>query len=153
MKRFLILILLVSLTSASIQPGHCSCRKATAQNTTHWGWIVNKTIKGGSVKALKGRVVNRDGQLLANALVEVFDKPEVWLADKGYQNRDKQKRLAACLTREKGEFCFTGLRPGRYELRGSSPEPYDPMHVIVTLAPNNQQSKKGDIRIALEVSQ
>jgi protocatechuate 3,4-dioxygenase beta subunit len=151
MKR-LIIILLLTAINVSAQAERCSCRKAGDKETTQWGWMVNRTMEGGSVKALKGRVTNAVEDPLDGALVEVFDHPEVWLAEDSYNNRDKQKRLAACVVGKNGEFCFSNLPPGKYELRASGPSGYDPMHVILTLAPQDRQSKNEKIEVRLELS-
>jgi protocatechuate 3,4-dioxygenase beta subunit len=139
----LALCLTLSSINVNAQSERCSCRKAGDKETTRWGWMV-RTMEGGSVKALKGRVTNALEDPLDGALVEVFDHPEVWLAEDSYNNRNKQKRLAACVVGKNGEFCFSKLPPGKYELRASGPRGYNPMHVILTLAPQNRQSKKGD---------
>ncbi len=152
MKRLLAFALLTSVT-VSARPGRCPCRKATADEKTRWGWIVDRTVDEGSVRALSGRVVDANGGALADALVEVFDRPEIWLAEDSYQNSGRQKRLAACVTGEKGEFCFAGLPSAKYELRASGPPGFDPMHVILTLAPKDRQSKKGSLDVTLHVSQ
>jgi protocatechuate 3,4-dioxygenase beta subunit len=156
MKRFtLVLPLCLSLSpiTTSAQAERCSCRKAGDKETTRQGWIGNRTMEGGSVKALEGRVTNALEDPIDGALVEVFDHPELWLAEDSYNNRDKQKRLAACVVGKNGEFCFSKLPPGKYELRASGPSGYDPMHVILTLAPRDRQSKKEKIEVRLELSQ
>ncbi|MBX3278900.1 MAG: carboxypeptidase regulatory-like domain-containing protein [Acidobacteria bacterium] len=152
MKRIVIVILLTAIT-VSAQPGRCACRIASENETTQWGWIVDRTIEGGAVKALRGRILDAAETPIPNALVEVLDHPEVWLGEKGYYNRDKQKRLAACVVGANGEFCFSKLPPGKYELRASGPSGFDPMHVILKLAPHDRRSKQESIVVTLEVSQ
>jgi hypothetical protein len=58
---------------------------------------------------------------LAGALVEVYDKPEglllCWKEREAIKS--KQRKIAACVTGNDGEFCFDKIPADKYELRCS----------------------------------
>lgn len=137
-------ILLLCLSGSYVQP--CHCKKAKKSETTCWGWIKGHLeVDGGTVKEIRGRVVDAAESPYADALIEVYGHPELDL--------DERKRVAACWTGANGEFCFEGLKPGRYELRGSCVSGFDAGHTIVTLTPKERNASKGEILVTLNVSQ
>ncbi len=68
------------------------------------------------MRAARGVVRSLDGPL-AGVLVEVLDHPELVLKEP-HTARTGQRRVAACLTGENGEFTLAVPR-GKYELRFS----------------------------------
>jgi len=137
-------ILLLCLSSSYAQP--CRCKKAKKSETTCWGWIKGHLeVDGGTVKEIRGRIVDASESPYADALIEVYDHPELDL--------DARKRVAACRTGAKGEFCIRNLRPGKYELRGSCVSGFDAGHTIVNLAQKERSASKGEILVTLNVSQ
>jgi protocatechuate 3,4-dioxygenase beta subunit len=79
---------------------------------TIWGRIATQEKETRAVKKVYGVVHDPLGGRLEDALVEVF-------ADDGTDvtpTSDSKKRVAACITGEKGKFCFDGLKPGKYIL-------------------------------------
>jgi protocatechuate 3,4-dioxygenase beta subunit len=112
---------------------------------TIWGWIRgHNPTEGGIVSKLGGRVILPDESVLAGALVEVFDNPDL--------DVNKRKRLAACRTGETGVFRFKRIPPGRYEIRASYSSGLDAGQTMVTLAPKDKNASKNDIVVRMEIS-
>ena len=123
------------------------CKKVKRTQTTCWGWIKGHApVAGGTVKQIRGRVVTPDEQPVANALIEVYDQPELGI--------DKRKRVAVCRVGDDGTFNFKGLSPGTYELRGSFCDNpgLDAGHTIINLAPKNKRASKREILVTLNIS-
>jgi hypothetical protein len=102
-----------------------------------------------SYRELRGTVQLHEGQPIANALLEVFDKPE-YLLDRSIDsanNRPKQRRLAACVASADGKFCFRNLANGKYELRSSSGNGVNVTHVYVVI--DRQSGEKKDLSVEM----
>jgi len=119
--RSLSFLLLLGSTDTSAL-GACRCNPPEKGETTHWvGNLVTVFAEKKGYRVLAGVVVRPDGKPLAEALVEVFTKPEYLLSEKTYaMGKPGQRRIAACRTNVDGKFCFSGLKSGKYELRSSS---------------------------------
>lgn len=123
------------------------CRKVKSSETTCWGWIKGHTaVEGGTVKEIRGKVVDPNEEPVPDALIEVYDNPDL--------DFDKRKRVAACRVGINGKFRFKGLRPGKYELRGSycGGAGFDAGHTIVTLEPKDRVASKADTLVTLNLS-
>ena len=110
-KLIVTALLLLALCQSSLPQTDCRCRGATAADKTIWEHMSNYE-EARAVKKVRGVVLDPVGGRLEDALVEVF-------ADDGASDSptsDSHKRVAACVTGEKGEFCFDGLKPGKYIL-------------------------------------
>ena len=146
-KTFLALLLLLCL-SASYAQEVSRCKKVKSSETTCWGWIQGHTpVDGGTVKEVRGKVVDPNEEPVPDALIEVFDNP-----DSGF---DQRKRVAACRVGANGEFRFKGLRPGKYELRGSycGGAGFDAGHTIIIFAPKEKGASKAETLAKLYISQ
>jgi len=113
---------------------------------TCWGWIKGHTeIDGGTVKAIRGKVVDANEEAVAGALIEVF----------AYNNDDldQRTRVAYRIVGSNGSFYFRGLGPGKYELRGSYCHGFDAGHTIVTLRPRGKSTSNKKILVTLNISQ
>ena len=127
----------------------CSCRPAAANDFPHGAnEVIQSTAK--PVKQLRGNVMLQNGEPISEAVVEVYD----------YSGRDKRlpygpeslkKRKAACLTDEKGEFCFTRLPAGKYVLKVGTQAPagINYSFVIVNLIPDLRSRRKLEISLNL----
>jgi hypothetical protein len=73
-----------------------------------------------AVRAVRGVVTAPDDRPMRDVLVEVYDHPEVVSATA--QARRAQRRIAACFTRDTGQFSLE-VPPGSYEVRLSSSHP------------------------------
>jgi protocatechuate 3,4-dioxygenase beta subunit len=94
---------------------------------------------------MKGRVVDANELSVGGTLIEIYDNPEL--------DFEQRKRIGVCVTDESGRFCFRGLAPGKYELRGSCSSGFDAGHTIVTLAPKQRTASTAEILVTLNVSQ
>lgn len=148
-KSIIILLLLFAGGADSQEP--CRCDKALKIANTCWGWAEHSPLDGGVVKEMRGFLVDPEKKPVADALVEVFDHPE---AASGVQlsGSKKLRRVAACWIGADGEFCFKGLKPGRYEIRGSCVSGFDAGCTVVTLDPQNPDAKNNPILVKLYVS-
>jgi hypothetical protein len=105
-------LLLLTLCESGLPQKSCECRGATEADKTIWEHIATQEEEARTVKKVHGVVRNPLGERLDDALVEVF-------ADDGTEDTPtspKNRRVAACVTGEKGKFCFDGLKPGKYIL-------------------------------------
>ena len=145
-KYFFATIILLCL-SASYAQEVPRCKKVKSSETTCWGWIKGHTpVDGGMVKEIRGKALAPDKEPIAAALIEVYDNPDL--------DFDQRKRVAACRVGANGEFRFKGLRPGKYELRGSycnSPG-FDAGHTIITLAPKDKDASDAEVSVKLNIS-
>ena len=112
-------LLILMLMGIGWVPGHpdCRCKKASDAETTNWGNDPVQYSGVDLVKRIKGRVTDANGEALADALVEVFDKPteEIYV-----YHLDSRNRVAACKTAKNGTFCLTGLVPKQYVVCASA---------------------------------
>ena len=99
-------------------------------------------------RELTGRVELHEDTPIENVLVEVFDQPE-YLLQQWSAETPKQRRLAACVAREDGKFCFRHLPPGKYELRASLNGGWNITHVYVVVDKKAGQTKKIQVRMTL----
>jgi len=159
MKSFLFGLLLTMFFPASVVT-QAVCRSAKATNeTTKWGGNHWNVLKEEMVyRSINGSIrMWVDDSSLENALVELYDQPDYLLCERlpnnpngcSTQPPDNQRRIAACLTGENGNFGFDGLRAGNYELRVSAGAGWNVEHIFVNVDPKKGQSKR--IRIAMTV--
>ncbi|HEX8196083.1 MAG TPA: carboxypeptidase-like regulatory domain-containing protein, partial [Pyrinomonadaceae bacterium] len=112
MKRIIAPLIFLLCVGISYSQETKLCKTVQKDETTCWGWIQGHTaVNGGTVKKIRGKVVDPTGEPVIDALIEVFDNPDL--------DFDKRKRIAACRTDKNGEFSFEGLAADKYELRGS----------------------------------
>lgn len=128
---------------------------ASPDQKTSWGQQ-NVIIKEDEIfKSLRGKVVAANEQPLAGVLIEVYDKPEGLLMD--WKEREarkaQQQRIAACVTRADGEFCFPKIPAGKYELRCSKPIEWNSTSPYVIVAPEDPHSTSSKIIVPMHLSQ
>jgi hypothetical protein len=148
--KILILILLLNPAVAPQQLG-CLCGKIAEGEKTHWGNSIREPdIEKDKLKLVRG-VVKVGNDPLSGALVEVFDNPEARInREPGSDPEDlgrKQNRVAACKTGGDGQFCFSNIPAGKYELRISHQAAFDPESVIITVAAKGGSRKR--LQVAL----
>jgi hypothetical protein len=151
--KILILILVTSFVATFQQPG-CLCSKIAEGEKTYWGNSIREPdIEKDKLKLIRG-VVKGGNDPLSGALVEVFDNPDARInREPGSDVRDlerKQKRVAACKTGEDGQFCFSDIPAGRYELRISHKAAFDFESIIITVASKGGSRKR--LQVALSPS-
>jgi hypothetical protein len=155
MTKLCVILLILLLNGSSFPQSDCTCKKAGVDEITY-GSTVLWPLEEQRVKMIHGQVfIAGSTPILAvdDALVEVFTYPEsvaglkLWSAER----ERKQKRVAACKTGENGEFCFTGLRPGRYELRVSK-QGLSVASGVIVLDLKGRQSSGGGIKVPAQSS-
>jgi protocatechuate 3,4-dioxygenase beta subunit len=148
MSKITLTLLLLAVFSLGSEKKKCGCVPAAPEVTTRWG-NQNVIIKNeGVVQSLRGKVVgSASHRAMEGVLVEVYDKPEGLLMDwKEREERKRdQRRVAACVTGANGEFCFTGIPPGKYELRCSKPIEWDPTSVYVVVGRRTRLNKNLEV--------
>jgi protocatechuate 3,4-dioxygenase beta subunit len=155
MNRIRIALLLLAVLSLSFSKTEkCGCLPASPNDTTSWGQQ-NVIIKNdGVVQSLRGIVVGGNRRPLGGVLVEVYDKPEGLLMDwkEREARKPNQRRVVACVTAADGEFCFSKIPPGKYELRCSKPVEWDSTSAYVIVAPKTWRSTSSKIVVPLQMS-
>jgi len=135
----------------------CSCSPATTTEATHWVGNLQMVFRERKpYRQLRGTIVRPDGKPLPRALVEVFTNPEYLFDERVLSKRDapKQRRVAACVTGADGEFCFSGLPAGRYEIRSSSEDTrtgWNVSQVYVILNPKSRRKQPLTIQMTLGI--
>jgi protocatechuate 3,4-dioxygenase beta subunit len=146
LKLIISSLLVLALCSSGLPQKNCQCRKATADDKTIWGHIATEVQEKRPVKKLHGIIHDALGERLENALVEVF-------ADDGTEitpTSDSNIRVAACLTGEKGKFCFDGLKPGKYILAVGH-QGFNITFIKLTLDPKGRRSSGKPLEVSLEL--
>jgi Prealbumin-like fold domain len=154
MKLFVIIFILSCLGSL-FQKEACKCSQPPPEAKTSWGHEDVIIKQDQPLRFLHGKIVVRhDEKPLAGVLVEVYDKPEALLL--GWKEREdrkgKQRKIAACLTGEDGEFCFDKIPAGEYELRCSKPIEWNCASVYVIVDPKQRNSLVSQIVVPLYIS-
>ena len=130
----------------------CRCIQPAPGETTRAG--ANEEIV--MVDKKKYRMLHgvvRNDEVLAGVLVEVFDHPEHLLLSypANEQRKQKQRRIAACVTGADGSFCFRGIPAGKYELLLSKDGGWKRSHVVVVVAPGNRKGSKSALALSMQV--
>jgi len=155
MKLFVIIFIL-SCPVGFFQKEECKCSQPPPGAKTSWGQE-NVIIKQDQpLKFLHGKIIVSSGEKpLAGALVEVYDKPEALLL--GWKERearkDEQRKIAACVTGEDGEFCFDKMPAGKYELRCSKPVEWNCTSIYVVVDPKQNNGMASQIVVPMHISQ
>jgi hypothetical protein len=129
------------LTATATMSNDCTCHKPEKGDTTRYGgnmMIVFPMEK--PFRELRG-TVQMNGELIENALVEIFDNAD-YLLESGPHEYLQQKRLAACVTSSDGKFCFRHLPSGTYELRSSMRAGVNVTHLHVKVDKRSGADKK-----------
>ena len=112
----------------------CRCHKPERDATTRWGGNQAVVLKPDEhFREVRGVVEAFTGKAMADAIVEVFDKPEYLVGDKSWSEKPQQNRLRACVTSTDGKFCFKSLPDGVYELRVSRDREWNVTHVYIVV--------------------
>lgn len=154
--KSLVILFILSCLGGFGQKEDCKCFLPSPGVKTSWGQE-NVIIKlDEPFKSLHGKItVSSDGKPLAGVLVEVYDKPEGLLL--GWKEREarksKQRKVAACVTGNDGEFCFDKIPAGKYELRCSKPAEWNCTSVYVVVAPHERKSLASQIIVPMQISQ
>jgi hypothetical protein len=150
-KWLLPMVVLLLAEAPAFQPD-CRCRKANAEEVTRWGWISYLEEKEYKVNKIRGQVLLQDRDTpIKDGLVEVLDNPALAFRPENIGKKVKQKRLTACITGEKGEFCFEKLPPGKYELKFSL-HAFDTLSVLVIVIRRRERRSDEQVLVNLHLS-
>ena len=150
------ILALLILLAVPLPSSKCRCRKVKDESPVLG--TVFATMNGGRVRKLQGTVFSPSGNVMEDAIVEVYDNrsnaDDEYISYEAVKESTNLKRKTACMTGEDGRFCFTSLPPGRYLLivghRNDSQ--FSAMRVVVTLDPRGTKSSNEDLKIELVLS-
>jgi hypothetical protein len=148
----LIAIIISSIALPLPNVSQCGCR--VSDESTRAGANENIVIApSAKYHRLEGVVQDVNGQVLSDVLVEVLDNPDYLLLKypESEEKKKEQRRLAGCVVGPDGKFCFTGLPPGKYELRFSKDGGWKRTQMLVVVAPANRSASKRRLEIAMQV--
>ncbi|SRR6266480_2391283 len=133
-----LVLVLLALFSALRDSNPSGCKVAGEHDHTAWDHMLIQEIYPEKLATVQGVVVVRaapgqESAPMEGALVELYDHPEVALSAKTTTDREKQKRLAACVTSKDGRFSFDS-KPGKYELRCSNHNNWRCISLIVEVS-------------------
>lgn len=145
-----VLLIICCLTDPAFSDD-CQCIAPAVGETTHQGGSEIVTLRERKAyRSIRGVVRDVNGEPVEGALVEVFDHPEWILAD--YPgSKVKQSRIAACKTGGDGSFCFETIPSGRYELRASKDEAWNPSHIYIIVNRRNRNRRSAGLSVTLTV--
>jgi hypothetical protein len=143
--------LLIVLIASTITPAQCGCIPSPTRDTTRWGGNELLTyVEPKIYKSLQGIARNINGRPLSGVLVEVFDQPE-WIRQELSESPVEQQRIAACITRRNGRFCFSNIPSGNYELRLSKDGAWNVTHIYIVVDTRSRESSESNIRVVMHL--
>lgn len=149
-KAILPLILLTSL-SAYPQKQSCKCRPPQPPPSYD-----DNSDKEYIYKRMYGQVssLGSKPEPIENMTIEVYDHPDP-AGSSSNISRATQRLIAFCKTDKNGMFCFSGIPPGKYEIRISDREyrkagPWADVTLLVTLDPRKRRSTNRLIKTFLQ---
>jgi len=94
-----------------------------------------------------------NGETISDVLVEVFDKPDHLLLPypQNVEQQKPQRRIAACMVSNDGQFCFTNIPPGKYEVRFSKNGGWNHTSLVVSVGPRGRNATKHNLEITMQV--
>jgi len=144
-----------SCSIAAVAAADCTCIKLQPAETTHYGGNMEPVfVEKKAYRALRGAVFAPNETRVTGVLIEIFTHPEYLLSHAiSSRGRPEQKRIAACRTGSKGEFCFTNIPDGRYELRSSKDtnKAWDVSRVYVIVDSTSGTQEELKIRMELGI--
>jgi protocatechuate 3,4-dioxygenase beta subunit len=141
-------------TGMAQRPG-CRCRKVPNDMGINEG-NVDALMTGGKIKKLRGKVLYPNGEIVKNAIIEVYDnftKSDDWEKINKYEITSRPLRIA-CMTDDDGNFCISGIPPGKYLLKVGIHENIgiSAIYVLVSLDPKGRRSSNKELEISLPQS-
>lgn len=151
MAKLLAVVLMICCLANASRPDNCKCNAPADGETTHQGGNEIVTFRERrAYRSVHGVVRDVNGEPVEGVLVEVFDHPE-WILANYPASRVQQRRIAACKTGDDGSFCFENIPSGRYELRASKDEAWNPSHIYIVVNRRSRRSKRAGINVQLTV--
>jgi hypothetical protein len=149
MPALALLLLSQLLTLNDVKP--YGCRVAGEHEHTAWDHILIQRVYPKKLAIVHGVVLapGTGTAPMEDVLVELYDQPEIALTAKTSSDREKQKRLAACVTGKDGKFSFDP-RPGKYELRLSKHNEWRCTSIIIEVS--ETADRKTRLTVQMEVA-
>ena len=151
MRVFMSFTFVVLSFAGALAAQRCKCLPAAADETTRNGANENIVIVEKQSYARIAGVVSAGNDRASDVLVEVFDNPDHLLLSypDSVDKRKAQRRIAACVVRDDGEFCFTNIPAGKYEVRFSKDGGWK--HTSIVLTVGGRKATREKLEIAMQV--
>jgi hypothetical protein len=108
-------------------------------------------VHQGPLREVRGVVVDPQQSPISEVRVELYDHPEVWLDPKLRTMEDRarlQHKLRKTVTRDRGEFKFNRVKPGRYELRLTR-DGFNVTSIILTVTKSHQDASADHLTVEM----
>jgi hypothetical protein len=121
----------------------CNCESVDQDITPH-GASPLVEYREKAVKQIRGKVELLNGERVFRAVVEVYRYSARDRNLRGFELAESTKRLTACLTDERGEFCLPQLPAGKYVLKvgTTSSQGFTSPYVIVDVNPRLKVARR-----------
>jgi hypothetical protein len=151
MKLIVAAFALVLLTNQA--SGQSACRKAGSQDHAHGA---NETIEysARTLRQINGIVSDPTGAVMTDVVVEAYFYDKSERTRRAPEIAQSKARVAAALTGAKGNFCFRGLRSGRYVLNIGTRQSagFQEVFIKIRLDPNRRsRSSRFSKRLRIEL--
>jgi hypothetical protein len=155
MIKPLVILLILSFGTGMAQRPNCRCRKVPNDMSINEG-NVDDLMTGGKIKKLHGKVLYPNGEIVKNAIIEVYDnftKLDDWKKINKYEITSRPLRIA-CMTDDDGNFCISGIPSGKYLLKVGIHENIgiSAIYVLVTVDSKGRRSSNKKLEISLPQS-
>ena len=154
MKLTIVILLLAVLVFSVEGAQKCGCVRARDDDTTRYSGNLESIYRETKpLKLLRGVAYDPLGEVMPDALVEVFDSPEYLLYDypEREAKRKPQRRLAACLTDKNGMFCLSNIPSGKYELRVSKGSGWNVTQVYVVVKKRGRSASNRGLKVEMSL--
>jgi hypothetical protein len=160
LMSFILSALVIIASALGLPEDSCRCKNLRVASLSED--TGSKTVEDYIYKELSGKVhALGDGAPIGGILVEVYDHPEVALDSYGKLLKGKvrkQKKLSSCRTSKEGTFCFSGIKPGKYEIRLTDDRsadrasgPWEDRSWFIILNPRHPKSTKRIVELYMDV--
>ena len=154
MKPTIVILVLAVLVFSVEGAQKCRCVRARKDDTTRYSGNLESIYKETKpLRLLRGVAYDPLGEVMPDALVEVFHSPEYLLSDHPEREakRKPQRRLAACVTDKNGMFCLSNIPSGKYELRVSKGSGWNVTHVYVVVRKTGRSASNRQLKVEMSL--
>jgi len=118
-----------------------------------WSFETIQLLKRRPLKKIYGKVHDSAGAPIQKALIEIYPLETAGLSrgKPALGAKPPRTRVAACRADGGGNFCFPGLKPGKYIVAVTGGPGFCKTELIVRLKPGGKGVKDRAIDVALEV--
>jgi hypothetical protein len=142
--------IIILLMSYGFTQKDCRCEQVSDQETAIWVFDTIQIINRQPIKRIYGKVTDSSGAAVPGSLVEIYP---VASNNKNETTKNKEseiERIAACRPMQDGSFCFTGIKPGKYNVVCTAKD-FRRTIVTVVLNPNSSKSSNEPLAVELQV--